>query len=91
MGGEQASSVLATVKRDQYEKEGKSWSADEESEFKRPILEDYEAKSSSIYSSARLWDDGIIDPSDTRAVLGLSLAIVQGQERKDSGFGIFRM
>lgn len=91
MGGEQASSVLATVKRDQFEKEGKSWSTEEEAEFKRPILEDYESKSSAIYSSARLWDDGIIDPINTRSVLGLSLAVVQGQKREDSGFGIFRM
>jgi 3-methylcrotonyl-CoA carboxylase beta subunit len=91
MGGEQASSVLATVKRDQFEKEGKSWSMEEEAEFKRPILEDYESKSSAIYSSARLWDDGIIDPINTRSVLGLSLAVVQGQKREDSGFGIFRM
>jgi len=91
MGGEQASSVLATVKREQIEKEGKSWSLDEEQEFKNPILEDYSAKSSSIYSSARLWDDGIIDPSQTRSVLGLSLSIVRGQKREPNGFGIFRM
>ncbi len=91
MGGEQASSVLATVKREQIEKEGKSWSLEEEQEFKNPILEDYNAKSSSIYSSARLWDDGIIDPSQTRSVLGLSLSIVRGQKREPTGFGIFRM
>jgi 3-methylcrotonyl-CoA carboxylase beta subunit len=91
MGGEQAASVLATVKRDQLEKSGKKWSLEEEAEFKAPILSDYESKSSSIYSSARIWDDGIIDPAQTRSVLGLSLSIVSRQDRKERGFGIFRM
>lgn len=91
MGGEQAASVLSTVKRDQLEKEGKTWSEEEEINFKAPILEDYEKKSSAIYSSARLWDDGIIDPTKTREVLGLALSVVQGQKQDESGFGVFRM
>jgi 3-methylcrotonyl-CoA carboxylase beta subunit len=91
MGGEQAASVLATVKREQFEKAGKTWTLEEENNFKAPILEDYEKKSSSIYSSARIWDDGIIDPIQTRSVLGIALSVVQGQERSQHGFGIFRM
>ncbi|WCL49303.1 carboxyl transferase domain-containing protein [Leptospira sp. GIMC2001] len=91
MGGEQAASVLATVKKDQMSKEGIVWTDDEESKFKEPILSDYESKSSSVYSSARLWDDGIIDPIDTRSVLGIALSVVEGQEREKHGFGIFRM
>ncbi|MCC5814721.1 MAG: methylcrotonoyl-CoA carboxylase [Leptospira sp.] len=91
MGGEQAASVLATVKRDQIEQSGKTWSAEEEANFKAPILNDYENKSSAVYSSARLWDDGIIDPIHTRSVLGMALSIVQGQKKSDHGFGVFRM
>lgn len=91
MGGEQAASVLATVKRDQIEKAGKTWSSDEEANFKQPILEDYENKSSAVYSSARLWDDGIIDPINTRSILGMALSIVEGGKQPDHGFGVFRM
>lgn len=91
MGGEQAANVLATVKREQLEKEGKTWTLEEERLFKEPILQDYENRSSALYSSARLWDDGIIDPARTREVLGLALSIVQGHEPRHSGFGIFRM
>ena len=74
MGGEQAATVLATVKRDGIEARGGTWSAEEERAFKAPILEQYEHQGHPYYASARLWDDGVIDPADTRRVLGLSLA-----------------
>ena len=91
MGGEQAASVLATVKRDGLERSGAAWSSEEEAEFKRPILAKYEAESSSFYSSARLWDDGVIEPEDTRDVLGMALAAATEQPVPDTKFGIFRM
>jgi 3-methylcrotonyl-CoA carboxylase beta subunit len=68
MGGEQAANVLATVQRDNIEAEGKTWSAEQEAAFKEPILKKYEKESHAFYSSARLWDDGVIDPADTRRV-----------------------
>ncbi|MDR8240864.1 methylcrotonoyl-CoA carboxylase, partial [Acinetobacter baumannii] len=74
MGGEQAASVLSTLKRDQIEQKGAQWSAQEEDEFKQPIREQYERQGHPYYASARLWDDGVIDPAQTRQVLGLSLA-----------------
>src|SRR5256886_17568049 len=74
MGGEQAASVLATVKRDQLRAAGKDWPVEEEEAFKQPIREQYERQGHPYYSSARLWDDGVIDPLETRRVLGLSLA-----------------
>ncbi|WP_368855767.1 carboxyl transferase domain-containing protein, partial [Escherichia coli] len=70
MGGEQAASVLATVKRENFEAEGKAWSAEEEEEFKAPIRANYEAEGHPYYATARLWDDGIITPGETRRVLG---------------------
>src|SRR6267154_1518088 len=76
MGGEQAASVLATVRRDQIEATGGSWPADEEEAFKTPIRDQYDAQGNPYYATARLWDDGIIDPNDTRAVLGLALGII---------------
>ncbi len=91
MGGEQAANVLHTVKLDQLHKEGKSLTEEESYAFKKPILSDYEKKSSSLYSSARLWDDGIIDPKDTRKVVGISLSIVHKKENDIPKFGIFRM
>jgi 3-methylcrotonyl-CoA carboxylase beta subunit len=91
MGGEQAANVLWTVKLDQAEKEGKVLTKEDEVEFKRPILADYEKKSSSVYSSARLWDDGIIDPSETRNILGRALSIVSSREESRKPFGVFRM
>src|SRR5690606_11419335 len=91
MGGEQAAGVLATVRRDGIEARGGSWSADEEDTFKAPIREQYESQGSPWYATARLWDDGIIDPADTRRVLGLALSAALnapiGQER----YGVFRM
>ena len=91
MGGEQASSVLATVKRDGLEAAGKQWSAEEEEEFRRPIREQYETQGHPYYASARLWDDGIIDPADTRRVLGLGLSAAMNAPAEETRFGIFRM
>ena len=90
MGGEQAAGVLATVKRDAIEKEGRSWSEEEEEEFKRPTVEKFEEESSCYYSSARVWDDGVIDPADTRDVVALSLEAAV-QEVGETKHGVFRM
>ena len=91
MGPEQAANVLATVKKDQLARDGKVWSSEEEQSFKDPILREYNLRSSSVYSSARLWDDGIIDPADTRRVLGLSLAICNRTGYLETNYGVFRM
>jgi 3-methylcrotonyl-CoA carboxylase beta subunit len=89
MGGEQAASVLATVKRDQLK--GAKWSSEEEDAFKAPIREQYERQGHPYYASARLWDDGVIDPADTRRILSLSLAAVRNAPERDTRFGLFRM
>ncbi len=92
MGGEQAAAVLATVKRDGIEKKGGQWSAEQESAFKQPILEQFEHQAHPYYSSARLWDDGVIDPADTRRVLALGLSASLNAPIPDTPrFGIFRM
>ncbi|MCZ8318293.1 MAG: carboxyl transferase domain-containing protein [Lysobacteraceae bacterium] len=96
MGGEQAANVLATVKRDGLEAAGKAWSADEEEAFKAPIREQYETQGSPYYATARLWDDGIIDPADTRRVLGLALsaalnAPIERTSTIEQRYGVFRM
>jgi 3-methylcrotonyl-CoA carboxylase beta subunit len=91
MGGPQASSVLATVKREQLEGRGEQWSADDEAAFRAPIAEQFETQGSPYYSTARLWDDGIIDPADTRTVLGLALDVCAGAPLPEPGFGLFRM
>jgi 3-methylcrotonyl-CoA carboxylase beta subunit len=91
MGGEQAASVLATVRRDGIEKRGESWSAEDEEAFKRPIRERYETQGSPYYSTARLWDDGVIDPLDTRRVLGLALSACAGAPIEPARYGVFRM
>ncbi|MBK8401417.1 carboxyl transferase domain-containing protein [Propionivibrio sp.] len=91
MGGEQAAGVLATVKRDGLEAAGKTWSAEEEAEFKAPIREQYELQGHPYYASARLWDDGVIDPADTRRVLGLGLSASMNAPAVETKFGIFRM
>ncbi|KFN48956.1 carboxyl transferase domain-containing protein [Arenimonas composti] len=91
MGGEQAASVLATVKRDGLEAAGKTWSADEEAAFKAPIREQYERQGHPYYATARLWDDGIIDPADTRRVLGLALSASLNAPIEKGRFGVFRM
>ncbi|MBL8312203.1 MAG: methylcrotonoyl-CoA carboxylase [Rubrivivax sp.] len=92
MGGEQAASVLATVKRDGIEAKGGQWSAEEEAAFKAPILSQFEQQAHPYYASARLWDDGIIDPADTRRVLALALSASLNAPIPDSPrFGVFRM
>ncbi|PNH86668.1 carboxyl transferase domain-containing protein [Arthrobacter sp. AFG20] len=91
MGGNQASSVLATVKRDQFEVAGQEWSAEDEEAFKAPIRQQYEDQGSPYYSTARLWDDGIIDPADTRTVLGLALDVISRVPLPETSFGLFRM
>jgi acetyl-CoA carboxylase carboxyltransferase component len=92
MGGEQAANVLLTIKQDQLIREGKpTLSESEANEFKRPLLEKYETEGSPYHSSARLWDDGIIAPDETRQVLGLALSIVLNSPKEEGGFGVFRM
>jgi len=91
MGGEQAASVLATVKRDGIEAKGGQWSAEEEEAFKSPIRQQYEHQGHPYYATARLWDDGVIDPADTRRVLALGLAASRHAPVEDMRFGVFRM
>ncbi|KAK9763156.1 Methylcrotonoyl-CoA carboxylase beta chain, mitochondrial [Basidiobolus ranarum] len=91
MGGEQAAGVLAQVTRDSKTKKGQSWSEQAEAEFKEPIVERYEAEGHPYFSSARLWDDGVIKPEDTRSVLGLGLSAALNKPIEKSQFGIFRM
>lgn len=91
MGGAQAASVLATVRRDGIERKGESWSEAEEAAFKKPIQDQFEEQAHPLYASARLWDDGIIDPRKTRDVLALSLKAVSNAPIADTKFGIFRM
>jgi 3-methylcrotonyl-CoA carboxylase beta subunit len=91
MGGEQAANVLAQVRRDGIEREGQSWSAEEEAAFKQPILDQYESQGHPYYASARLWDDGIIAPADTRMVLGLGISGALNAPIGKTEFGVFRM
>jgi 3-methylcrotonyl-CoA carboxylase beta subunit len=91
MGGEQAATVLATVRRDRIEADGGSWSDAEEEAFKAPVRERYEAQGNPWYATARLWDDGVIDPVDTRTVLGLGLSACANAPLEPPGFGVFRM
>ncbi|WP_425090636.1 carboxyl transferase domain-containing protein [Tropicimonas sp. S265A] len=91
MGGAQAAGVLATVKRDAIERKGGTWSAEEEAAFKRPTIEMFEEQSHPLYASARLWDDGIIDPRKSRQVLSLSLLAALNAPIEDTRFGVFRM
>jgi 3-methylcrotonyl-CoA carboxylase beta subunit len=91
MGGEQAASVLAQVKRDGIEKSGRQWSAREEADFKAPILAQYEHQGHPYYATARLWDDGVIAPTDTRMVLGLGLSASLNAPVAKTAFGVFRM
>ncbi len=92
MGGEQAANVLLTIKQDQLAREGKPQLTKEEAdEFKRPILEKYEDEGNPYHSTARLWDDGVIDPADTRQVLGLALSVVLNAPVDENNFGVFRM
>ena len=91
MGGEQAASVLATVRRDNLEAEGKTWSADEEETFKAPLRQQYETEGHPYYATARLWDDGIILPSETREVLALAFSACLNAPVEETRFGVFRM
>ena len=91
MGGEQAASVLSTVRSDQLDSQGKPWSADEEEAFKAPIRDQYEHQGNPYYSTARLWDDGVIDPADTRTVLGLALSVCAQSSIEPVSYGVFRM
>ena len=91
MGGEQAASVLASVRRDGIEAKGGTWSTDEEATFKQPVLDQFEQQAHPYYASARLWDDGVIDPADTRRVLALGLSASLNAQIPDVRFGLFRM
>ena len=91
MGGEQAASVMAEINREKYLKQNKSWSAEEEAAFKAPLREQFETQGSPYYASARLWDDGVIAPEDTRRILGLSLSASLNAPIPATEFGIFRM
>ncbi|MFW5417145.1 methylcrotonoyl-CoA carboxylase [Nocardiopsis sp. CNT-189] len=91
MGGEQAASVLSTVRRDQMAARGEEWAAEAEERFKAPVREQYEEQGEPYYSTARLWDDGVIDPADTRTVLGLGLSAARRAPLEPVGYGVFRM
>jgi 3-methylcrotonyl-CoA carboxylase beta subunit len=91
MGGEQAASVLATVRRESLEKSGKSWSREDQETFKQPIRDQYETQGHPYYASARLWDDGVIAPADTRRVLALALSASLNAPVEPTTFGVFRM
>ncbi|KAJ1678348.1 Biotin-dependent 3-methylcrotonyl-coenzyme A carboxylase beta1 subunit, partial [Spiromyces aspiralis] len=91
MGGEQAANVLAQVRRDGIESRGGKWSEEEEDKFKSPIIAKYEREGHPYYSSARLWDDGIINPADTRKVLGLAISVSLNSGIEHTEFGVFRM
>jgi len=91
MGGEQAATVLATIRRDAIEARGEAWSVADETAFKTPIREQYEREGHPYYASARLWDDGVIDPADTRKVLGLAISAALNKPIEPTTFGVFRM
>jgi len=91
MGGEQAAGVLAEVRRGQLEAAGETWPADEEARFKQPIIDQFDAQASAYYASARLWDDGIIAPEDSRRVIALALSATLDRPQEPSRFGVFRM
>ncbi len=91
MGGEQAAGVLAQVRREALERAGQAWSADAEQAFKAPLLEQYERQSNAAYATARLWDDGIIDPLETRRHLAAGLAAAVQAPVVATRFGVFRM
>ena len=91
MGGEQAASVLATVRGDQLEAAGTPWSDEDADAFKEPIRQQYEDQGNPYYSTARLWDDGVIDPADTRDIVGLALGACAQAPLDDVSYGVFRM
>jgi 3-methylcrotonyl-CoA carboxylase beta subunit len=82
---------MAQIRREHINAEGKQWTEKEEKQFKKPILQQYEMQGHPYYASARLWDDGIIDPADTRRVIGLSLSVVMNAPIEETRFGVFRM
>jgi 3-methylcrotonyl-CoA carboxylase beta subunit len=91
IGGSFGAGVLAQVKREGMERKGQSWSAEDEAAFKQPVIDTYEQQGHPYYASARLWDDGVIDPADTRRILGLALAASLNAPTQDTRFGVFRM
>jgi 3-methylcrotonyl-CoA carboxylase beta subunit len=91
MGGPQAASVLATVRRENIEAEGRTWSDTEEATFKKPVLENFEREGHPYYATARLWDDGIITPQETRRVVALALSAALNAPIPDMAWGVFRM
>jgi acetyl-CoA carboxylase carboxyltransferase component len=92
MGGEQAANVLLTIKQDQLARENRDLLSPEDAEkFRQPILDKYDTEGSPYYSTARLWDDGVLDPAETRQVLGMALSVVLNAPRVDGRFGVFRM
>ena len=91
MGGEQAASVLATVRRDNYERRGEDWSEEEEAAFRAPIVDQYDREGHPYYASARVWDDGIIDPAETRRTLAMSISSALNAQIEQTRFGVFRM
>jgi 3-methylcrotonyl-CoA carboxylase beta subunit len=91
MGGEQSANVLAQITRESKEKKGETWSEEDQAKFMEPIREKYEAEGHPYFSSARLWDDGIINPRDTRTVLGLGLSAALNAPIQKTDFGDFRM
>ncbi|MFQ3249662.1 MAG: 3-methylcrotonyl-CoA carboxylase beta subunit [Glaciecola sp.] len=91
MGGEQAAGVLAQVKKDQATRAGEDWTAEQEQAVKKPVIETYEKQGHPYFASARLWDDGVIDPADTRRVLGLAISASMNKEIEETKFGVFRM
>ena len=91
MGGEQAAMVLSTLRRDNIEAKGGTWSAEEEEAFRKPTRDQFESQGSPYYATARLWDDGVIDPADTRLVLGLGLSASANAPIEPTRFGLFRM
>ncbi|HEY4137163.1 MAG TPA: carboxyl transferase domain-containing protein, partial [Casimicrobiaceae bacterium] len=91
MGGEQAATVLATIRRDAVEAKGGTWSDADEESFKAPIRAQYEKEGHPYYASARLWDDGVIDPADTRRLLGLAISAALNRPIDKTTFGVFRM
>jgi 3-methylcrotonyl-CoA carboxylase beta subunit len=91
MGGEQAASVLATVRRDQLDARGEHWPVEDEEAFKQPIRDQYEHQGHPYYATARLWDDGVIDPKQTRTVLGLAISAAANAPLEPISYGVFRM
>ncbi len=91
MGGEQAANVLAQVKRDQMAARGAPWSREEEEALRAPLLAQFETQGHPYFSSARIWDDGVIDPRDTRLVVALSLSAALNAQPRETRFGVFRM